>query len=288
MKITTGQAALLILMVTAPCSLAASSGNSQTFEKWIAISEKGPICNEGSIQLAHAGPASLASIEAWFARDKARLEPKVSSILSLGLLKTLSASDLQAHPNLQALAQGKWKITEAAYEILSMSKYYDSGDYGPLEEYGEPLGERKTLSELLEMRGYAVKPLLAMIDTRSAAAMAYGVEGLTHLRAMSQLPRLIALQSDPTRIEVFRGDYTDRTTIGKIVSDDLRGLSYFVSRLNPKRDAPAFEAEEYISELCAELYMVNALRKRGRTLQASSWDDYWRRAGPILEQLTRK
>ena len=279
-------------MVTAPCFPAsvANSGDSRTFDEWIAISEKGPICNEGSIQLAHAGRTSLASIETWFARDKEKLEPKVSSILSLGLLKTLSSSDLQAHPNLQALAAGKWKIAEGPFEILSVSKSYDSGDYGPLYEGELPVGERKTLSKLLEMRGYAVKPLLALIDTRSAAAMAYGVEGLTHLLAMSQLPRLIALQSDRTSIEVFRGDYTDRTTIGAIVSARLNSLSYFISRLKPKRKA-SDEAEEYISELCPEGGYINSLRKqllRGMTREPGSWDEYWRRAGPILEELLRK
>lgn len=272
-----------MIMKTAPifiaviffCTQAAADEKSA---KWLDIAEHGAFCNEGAIQLAHSGIASLPLLESWYATKTDRVANRVDAILSMALLLTIQPTDIDAYPNLSRLAQTHYKQAEPFVEILKNASGHDFNDT-ELTPPGAPpqlSKERKAFYALLDMRGFAVKPALQLIDMPSPFAKGYGLEILRTIQAMSQLPILLKLSSPKS----------------------LNTAGNFAVKLDPtypnKEYAPAFEAEQYISELCegmdfkhyTGLFPVgNELRQQGKTLESKSWDEYWNKAGPVIEKI---
>lgn len=267
--------------------------------KWLEIAKKGAFCNEGAIQLAHAGAPRLPLLESWAAVGRDEENERVDAILSMALLYTIQPSDLDSYPNLNRIAQAHYAEAEAFVEILKKADDYDSGKLplGVASSY-KPSKERKAFGALTDMRGFAVKPALQLIDMQSKFAKFYGAQILLGIGAMSQRQVLMALRSNTDTVSVWHGDYTSNDTIGKMMTDSLTSYHPFVAEFNPdypnKKFIPVFEAENYINELCqgmdSKRYkggfpIINALRQQSGTFDSRSWDEYWSKAGPALEKI---
>ena len=102
---------------------------------------------------------------------------------------------------------------------------------------------------------------------------------------------------DDGHIFVSRGCSWDETTVGAetprwLAAGDLRRVTYPDDQdtVKFKQYAHAFQAESYLfwlSDLAGvgSYDLINRLRRDAGTLQATSWDDYWSRAKPVLKTI---
>lgn len=282
----------LLVVTVAPAAAAAQDGPKEWLKR--LGSDRPAEWRIAQAHLARLGAAALPDLAALAAKADAPLRQRVSEVVAMMLLKKVTPAQLAEHKALAELVRPEFERAEAHLKLLLDAKKYDSGErgLGPPGSKPPPLSsERKAVKALTDAGGWAVPAALRLIDGKTPASRIYGAEILTWLSATAQRTLLDQLTADKTAIEIFRGDFMDRTTVGKVVGDWLRTHSAFVAQAKPDpKYAACFEAEGYLIWLARfakgkadDTDLVNRLRQAG-TIKAASWDDYWERARPLLEK----
>lgn len=245
------------------------------------------------VNLAHAGKSALKPLNRLTATAGPALHPRIRETAALLLLRNVSLQDLRKHKALFKLCEPAFARARKSASVLLNAKAYDSGERGlaPPGARRPPLSKpMQALNAAAGMHGFAVPVALELCESKSPASRLYGARLLVRLAAAGQLPTLERLSKDPARINIFRGDVTERTTIGKEVSSWIKTNSVFRNERKPDpKYGVCFEAENYVTWLVrvhskhpSGADLVNQLRQQAKTIQATSWDDYWRRAKPLL------
>lgn len=241
--------------------------------------------------VARAGESSLPHLE-WFAASSNRdLDARLKETISLMLRSAIGPEQLRPHRRLWRLTEEELRRASGPLQVLVRQPTYDTGDVGLVPEGTviEWSAPRRAVDDLLGLHGFAVPAALQLLTDKEPGSRMYGVEILGRLDAFGHLDALRRMLGDSGASEVFRGCYFDTTTVGK---EAERWLAAGELRRRHRGDvlpqyAVALEAESYVA-LLAEFRgedrssIVNRLRREGRTLEASSWDDYWARAKPVL------
>lgn len=243
--------------------------------------------------LAHAGAAALPDLEKLADGADEALKQRLKETVSLMLRNTTGPEPIRKHPKLWALGEPELKKASEALKKLAGSEKYDSGEVG-LMPPGVPkpplTAPRQAINDLAGLRGFAVPAALELLADKQPGSRMYGVEILRRLNAIGQYPVVQKVLKDDGPIAVFHGDYTINTTVGKQTAEWIKGGSLRPASAPEEKYAVCYEAENYADWLDVfaggaenRYVLVNRLRTEAGTHKAESWDDYWRRAKPVLE-----
>lgn len=120
----------------------------------------------------------------------------------------------------------------------------------------------------------------------------YAMRLLLNMEATGQKPTLDTLLKDTARVPVFHGDFIANEAIGDTLAQRLRVQHPFVGA-KPEY-AAAYEAEPYVKYLDwlargvkanPDYALINRIRQEGNAYDSPSWDEYWKRAAPILKEV---
>jgi hypothetical protein len=268
-------------------------------------------------EVAHLGVKALPALE------RARAAKRVSEstlrlVVEAMLVESVELDVLKKRwPALLKLLDERVAKARQLAKPLFATKPHDSGErgLGPPGAKAPPLSApRAAIAGLLKLGGAAVPVALELMaqgadakvpvrklrpgERRNQAEVAkdgvgvaqrlYGAEVLYRLRAWGQERSLEGLRGDGGRVSVFHGDYFDRTTVGRVVSAWMKGISMGTPK-SPTKGAACLEAERYLRYVLPELdrskgmKLMNRLRGEAKTWEATSFADYWRRARALIE-----
>jgi hypothetical protein len=246
--------------------------------------------------IAHSGTPSLAELDK-FARTKdVVLRRRVKEVVSLMLRKTVGPNEIRKYKTLWHLVEPELRKASVALQSIANQKDYDSGDVGLILE-GTTVKispPRSAVEQLVEMRGFAVPLALELLMDKQPGSRMYGVEILGRLDAVGQLSALQSMLKDDGHITVSHGCYWDETTVGAetprwLAAGHLRRATYPEDKdtVKYKQYSHTFEAESYLFWLSDSVGvgsydLINRLRRDAGTMHATSWEDYWSRARPVL------
>lgn len=271
---------------------------AEPLPQWLGqLRSKEPVEHRrAQIELARTGAAALADLEKLAEKASPLLQKRIRATISLMLLKSIPPTALEKYPRLTALGNNQIKQARKVAMPFYGAKSYDTGERGlapPGAPVPPPSAARQAVEKLAGYQGWAVPVAIELCEGKTAASRLYGAEILRRVEAIAQIERLKKLGMDPAPISLFFGDYTDRTTVGKTVSQALKSSSVFRRFVLKDIKYPiGFEVEEYLRSLILivekplkpSYQLINELRQKGRTYQAISWDDFWKRAIPVLKE----
>lgn len=281
--------ALLALLVVAPGIRA-----DEPVKTWAAKlrSDKPSEWRVAQAYLARAGVEALPPLAELADAANDAMRQRLKETVGLMLRNAAGPEPIRKHPKLWALGEPELKKASAALKVLAGSKEYDSGELGlsPRNAPPPPLTPpRQSIKDLLELRGWAVPAALELLGDKQPGSRMYGVELLTLLNATGQYPAVQKVLKDDGQIQVFHGDYTTKTTVGGQTAEWLKQGRLRPASAPNEDGAVAYEAENYLDWLDVfaggkpnRFDLVNRLRTEAGMYKAKSWDDYWRRAKPVL------
>jgi hypothetical protein len=281
--------AVLALLVAGPVAA------DDTVKTWAAKlqSDKPSEWRVAQAQLAHAGADALPELAKLADGANEALKKRLKETLSLMLRNAAGPEAIRKHPRLWALGEAELKKAAEALKKLAGSEKYDSGELGPIPPgVPEPplTPPRQAIKDLLGSRGFAVPAALELLADGQPGSRMYGVEILSRLNATGQYPAVKGVLKDDGRIEVSHGDYTTKTTVGAETAAWLKRGMLRPASAPGEKNAVAYEAENYLDWLDVfaggepnRFVLLNRLRQEAGTIEAKSWDEYWRRARPVLE-----
>ena len=246
--------------------------------------------------LARAGSESLEELDALSVGADAELAERLQEVTSLMLLNTVSWSDLGAAPNLKALSRERFDSARRLARTLAGAERYETGEFGMTPVRPPTPAARVTFLEIISHGGWAVPAALELCADESPSSRLYGAMILVRLEAWGQLDTLHHMLDDDGAVSLDRGCFIESTTVGGALAMRLKNISTYLSLCDP--DHPyriTFEAEAYLRRL--DFYehgptppgdpyaATNESRKQGGTMEATSWDDFWRRSRPVLAEL---
>jgi hypothetical protein len=244
--------------------------------------------------LAHAGAAGLPELDKLADGAGEPVKQRLTEAVSLTLRNAAGPDAVRNHPKLWAVCEPELKKAAGPLKVLAGSKEHDSGELGltPPGARVPPLTPpRQAVADLLALRGFAVPAALELLADKEPGSRTYGVEILRGLNAVGQYPAVEKLLTDSGPITVSHGDYSDKTTVGRQTAAWLKGGALRPASDPKDKRAVCFEAENYADWLDVfaggkpnRFELVNRLRQEAKTIDAASWDDYWRRARPVLEK----
>jgi hypothetical protein len=280
---------LLALLALAPAA------GADEVKAWAAKlrSDKPSEWRVAQAQLAHAGDQTLPELAKLADGADEAMKQRLKETVSLMLRNTTGPEAVRKHPKLWALGEGELKKASEALKKLAGSEKYDSGEVG-LTPPGVPkpplTPPRQAIKDLLALRGFAVPAALELLEDKQPGSRMYGVELLTWLNAIGHYPAVKKMTKDDGRIEVSYGDASGKTTVGAHTAQWLKQGLLRPASAPDEKNAVAYEAENYLDWLDVfaggkpnQFVLLNRLRQEAGTLEAKSWDDYWRRAKPVLE-----
>jgi hypothetical protein len=187
---------------------------------------------------------------------------------------------IRAHETLWTLGANELRIAAIVARDLAGQDKYDTGDLGFLnwDNFPPPTPPRVAVEKLTTLGAFAIPAALELVRDPQPGSRRYGIEILARLGARGQLAALQAVMADQTPIRVDHGCYAEETTVGAEARDELQMLTSYNSR-------PSAEPEAYLTAIAllqGKSDLVNELRQEARTFEATSWDDFWRRAKPML------
>lgn len=247
------------------------------------------------VHLAHKGTDALATLAAASDTRDDRLEQSIREVVALMLLKSVEWTELSQYPRLRELCRPQFEQARAHARHLAGADRYDSGEHG-LRPPGPPpplSPEREALYAMVGLHGWAVPAAVELCADDMPSSRLYGAEVLRYVQAWGQTTVWQSLLQDDGAVTIFRGCYDEHTTVAGAVGDCLRVNSSYRDFSDP--NAPrhtACVAEGYALWLGQfdkggpaspiDTTLTGMLRQYADTMAATSWDDYWNRAEPVL------
>ena len=295
-----------------PFVLASPAAGFQTSGGWTAKlrSSEPSEWRVAQAYLARQGTAALPELATLAEGADDSLKRRLHETISLMLRNAVPPEQIRDYPELWSLGEPELEAARAALEELKGREAYDTGEAGlpmpgdfecttlqngyrrcvragPEPESSPP---RQAIEELLGLRGWAVPAAVELLTDEAPGSRRYGVEILLGLNAIGQYPLVQRLTSDDEPLTVLGGDWVERTTVGEATTMRLRSGALRPASAPDGELAVVLEAENYLDWLDyfargedVRSRLLNRLRQEAGTLEAASWDDYWRRAQPVLE-----
>jgi hypothetical protein len=276
--------------------LVVSTAEAQSMRKdWAAKlpSDKPSEWRVAQAYLAHAGAEALPELAKLADGAGETLKLRLKETLSLMLRNAAGPEPIRRHPKLWSLGEPELKKAADALKQLAGSEKYDSGEVGPIPPgvpEPRPTPPRQAINDLRALRGWAVPAALELLEDKQPGSRMYGVEILRDLNAIGQYAAVQKMRKDNGSIVVSHGDYILKTTVGAQTAQWLKLGALRPASAPDEKYAVAFEAENYADWLDVfaggkpnRFVLINRLRQEAGTHVAKSWDDYWRRAKPVLE-----
>ncbi len=237
---------------------------------------------EAQLRLALAGPAMLGALDA---SHLAREEPgraRVRTLLSLGMLTTLSSADVGRYPALYAVISVDVARGFVIAESLAASPVFDVGQPTTaqlMSHDAAPTEVQRRIASANSLGGFAVPAALDLLRDRHAVARAYGVLLLADLAAVVANDSLAPLESDLAPLVVGYSDTTRDATVASTATRTLprmreleqvpRGFELPVTlalKLNGSRDGSPD--------------LLGGIRRTSSAASATTWDEWWTAARP--------
>jgi hypothetical protein len=270
--------------------LPASAQDDGPAARWIAkLDAKDPgEWREAAANVARLGSAALPALEKVAAGANEKLQGRVKATLAAMLLESLDPALLDAHEKLRAIARPEIEKARTAAACLVEAESYDSGELGPLPPTAPPpppTAARKALADVLDGGAFAVPVALELCAAKTAASRFYGIDLLRQLGAHGQARALETLAADKRPVSVSHGDYSVNEPVGTYATSVLVAM-----RAHHKGAAAYDEGIAYLRALEGRssvgirdgTKLMLLVRDKGRAGDSRSWDDFWKRARPVL------
>jgi hypothetical protein len=223
-----------------------------------------------------------------------KLDVRLKETVGLMLVVSTPWEEVQKFPGLMAVCKVEFDKGREAAKFFVGAKRYDSGEKGPGAGGPPPPPSPAQVAgtELGKSHGYAIPAVVELAKDPSPPARMYAMQFLLALGATGQRPSLDALQKDTAQVSVFHGDYTTSNAIGTTLTKALRSRHPFVG--TTPENAAAYEAEQYLPYLdwlsrgakaAVDYELINRLRQEAKAYDSPSWEEYWKRARPILKEV---
>ena len=285
--------ALLQVLFTHPTYAAQNPSVTKWIAKFQSVSEAE--WREAEANLARMGSVVLPELEKLAEGADVELQSRIKDTVALMLLKTVSLEEFYQYKTIVVLSAPETNRAKALTEILKNAKEYDSGAVAKGLSVPPPSDVRKAMSQVVRFGGFAVPAAVELTNGDKPASRLYGAELIRMVQATGQVNIFEKLRKDSTRIDVDHGDYISHTTVGEVILGWIEDIYPIDKRHLPDPTyAVCLEAAQYVHWLEGKggdphhrritSQLVNRLYEETQTCNATSWEDYWNRARPILRE----
>ena len=240
--------------------------------------------------LARAGAASLPAMEKMTGEHDAKLDVRLKETVGLMLIVSTPWEEVQKCPALLAACKEEFDKGRVGAKIFVGIQTYNDREHEARDPRLPPLPPTPTRVAqhiLMDRHGYAIPAVMELSKDSSPAARMYAMETLLWLNAVAQKPTLDRLLEDIASVPLPNNGSLGR--IGALLADRTKTSSIFS---HAAFEHASDEAEQYLLEIdwlargekAEGLNMLNRLRQEAKTLESPTWDDYWKRAAPILRE----
>jgi hypothetical protein len=231
----------------------------------------------------------LDELEASVPATSRRLRPRIKRLLSLALLTTVSARDLERHPTLRRLCSPEIARGFHYAEMLARMPMYDNGESDEAIDYifgrhRPPTPNETALSRLRELGGFMVPAAIQLTEDPRPVARAYGVALLASIPPASE--SLEKLRQDRAVVSTLDGDLFGHETIANMAFPPRPPTS------GEGRVAYRFERVLAQMDLVNHAYdgmydLTNGIRSTSNAMEATTWDEWWDETRPAWNQWWR-
>jgi len=243
-----------------------------------------------ALALARRGAEGLPALRA--SLESGAPKARVLAALSAALLEDSKALDSflshEGLADLRELAADKLAEAREHAALLEGKDAFSTGEapnLPPGMKWTPPprvLAQRK----LVALGGLALPALRELCASEHPGTRLYGASLILRLDARALRADLERLLEDSTAVGVSGSDWVSTESIASYLQRRLKSLPGW-----SKEETPATEGERLLQRLewPLDVYrLINGLRQRAKTAEATSLDDFFTRAEPVLRELVEQ